>query len=58
MTTTIEIGSKWITDTGITITVTELVDKRSKIIVFYSEEPSNTKRSFGKLGFLSRFTKL
>ena len=54
----IEIGSKWTSNAGITVTVTELVDQRSKIIVFYTEESSNTKRSFGKIGFLSRFTKL
>jgi hypothetical protein len=58
MNTAIELGSKWVTDFGVTITVTELVDKQSKIIVFYSEELSNAKRSFGKAGFLSRFTKL
>lgn len=58
MNTVIEIGSKWISDTDTTVVVTEVVDKKSAVIVFYTEEDSGSKRSFGKAGFLSRFTKL
>jgi hypothetical protein len=59
MSNSIEIGSQWLTDAGLTVTVVQLLEKSpSNVIVFYTEEETEIKRSFSKQGFLTRYTKL
>lgn len=59
MSNSIEIGSQWTSDSGLVITVVEILEKSpNNVIIFYTEAGSNSKRSFSKNGFLTRYTKL
>lgn len=59
MNNTIEVGSKWISDRALAVTVAEISERSpGNVVIFYTEDLTGTRRSFGKIGFLSRFTKV
>jgi hypothetical protein len=58
MNNTIEPNSKWISENGLEVTVVEVLERApGNVVIFYTEDLTGIKRSFGKNGFLFRFTK-